>query len=111
MKDLMKIAEEFSQGNFHNRANVTTSDEISLLAETLNTMGDQLSNLIEGLENQVLIRTYGLQISAEIGRRLSTILDKNELILAVITQLRDAFNYYHVHIYLMNPNHKFLRIS
>lgn len=62
----------------------------------------QLQGLNVDLENRVAARTQALVTSAEIGRTVSTILDKEQLITTVVREIRDAFNYYQVHLYLLN---------
>lgn len=64
----------------------------------------KLGALNQELEARVIARTRALALSSEISRRLSTILDRRQLVDEIINQLRQAFNYYHVHVYLLGES-------
>jgi len=62
------------------------------------------------LEARVLERTRALETSATVSRQLSTILDQSHLVREVVEQLRDAFAYYHVHVFLWDETIGALRM-
>lgn len=99
---LVNIADNISHGNLDLQAEVIQQDEIGILAQSFNTMTARLKELIDSLEQRVSDRTKALSTSTEVSRRLSTILDEKQLVSEVVTQVQNAFDYYHVHIYLMD---------
>lgn len=71
---------------------------------------EQLEAMNLALEARVAARTRALQLSADVSRRLSTILDQDALVRAVVNQLQQAFDYYHVHIYLLDTKRQQLHM-
>ena len=101
---LIVTAQQIAAGNLEAKAIVSSTDEIGSLASAFNSMTSRLRLTLQGLEQQVAERTQAIITSAEISRRISTILDQKQLVFSVVEEIQHSFNFYHAHIYFYDQS-------
>lgn len=111
---LAKVANTISQGDLNARAEITTTDEIGLLASAFNSMTDQLQSTLVGLEQRIYDRTVDLkksnlelEIVSEVAREIAVIRDMQTLLNVSVNLIRERLNYYHVGIFLVDDRGEF----
>ncbi len=102
INQLQSGAEAFRQGNLKVSIPISGNDELTLLAQTFNQLSTELSELYQNLEQRVADRTLRLEIVAALGERLAAILDVDRLLVELVNRVKISFDYYHVHIYIID---------
>jgi signal transduction histidine kinase len=115
LNDLADTAAEIASGDLDRVAPVHGDDVTGSLAKAFNSMTAQLRDSITNLERYVNDRTRELreankalrrralqmEISAQVSRQVTSILEIDDLLVRVVTLIRDAFGYSHVRVLLL----------
>ncbi len=96
---LLGSVQKIMNRDFSHQEVLQRNDEFGKLSQATSLMTNLLKETYEQLEQRVADRTKALATSTEVSRRLSTILDRNELVAEVVNQVKNAFGYYHTQIY------------
>ena len=108
---LTKGAEVIAKGELDYNIEADTGDEIQHLAEQFNDMAKALKESYTDLERKVEDRTKRerqraeqLRTINEVGRKISSVVNLDELLPYVGNLLRETFHYYNVNIFLLEPS-------
>ncbi len=104
LTDLAQTAAQIAGGNLELTVNVEREDEIGTVALAFNSMTVQLRDLVSSLEQRVAGRTQRLKIVATLSERLSAILDVDQLLTEMVNQVKESFDYYHAHVYIIDDS-------
>ncbi|MDM8527554.1 ATP-binding protein [Anaerolineales bacterium HSG24] len=105
---MAEVATSLAAGNLTRRVEVETGDEIEQLAVAFNTMTDEITVMVDTLEQRVEERTKRLEFVATLSERLNAILNLDILLSVLVSQIQEEFNFYHVHIYRVSEKHGLL---
>jgi GAF domain-containing protein/HAMP domain-containing protein len=111
---LTQSAEKFAGGNFDERVQISTHDEVEILANAFNATAEKLSDLVTGLEQRVEERTTALtrrtsqiQTAARVARDAAAIKDTSTLLNNAVRLISDQFGFYHAGIFLLDETGDF----
>ncbi len=121
LKRLTEAVELIAAGNLSSRAKVETGDESGTLARSFNAMADQLTETLQGLEDRISERTSELEILSQTNAyrasrfeaiaRISRIISSTRILEQLLPQIAetisDQLGYYHVGIFLVDPNKEY----
>jgi len=114
LQKLTAVAKEVASGNLYARAEVNTGDEIGILGNTLNRMSSTAQDLVTNLESIVVERTLmiekrvsQIQAVAEVGKAIAAQRDLDELLNRATHLISNRFGFYHVGIFLLDPQNEY----
>lgn len=121
LKRLTETVELIAGGNLSSRASVETNDESGILARSFNTMADQLTETLQGLEDRIAERTSELEALsqnnayratlfesiARISRIISSTRSLDQLLPQITETISNQLGYYHVGIFLLDTHKEY----
>jgi GAF domain-containing protein/HAMP domain-containing protein len=114
IRELATVAEHIGSGQLDTAIPKGGGAEISVLAQALSDMRNQLWELVSGLEQRVAERTQALgrrarqlEAAAEIAHSATAMLDPQSLISRVVTLISEHFGFYHAGIFLLDEAKEF----
>jgi GAF domain-containing protein/HAMP domain-containing protein len=102
LRSLAQGVERIARGQFEQRVAVGRRDEVGQLAESFNTMAEDLQTMYGSLEARVTERTYQIRTASEVARDAALIRDIDTLLQAVVRLISDRFAFYHAGIFLID---------
>jgi GAF domain-containing protein/HAMP domain-containing protein len=102
---LTSATEKMAGGDYGQRADVTTADELGQLASGFNSMADRLQETMSDLERRGIDlqrRALQMQASTEVSRAATSILDMDVLIRQIVDLIRERFALYYVGLFLVD---------
>lgn len=95
-------AQQLASGEFGERVQIDSNDEMGDLAQAFNSMALELQASYGELEERVQQRTRDLALAAEVGQRLALVRDLDQLLSEAVTLIRNRFDLYYTQVYLVD---------
>lgn len=106
---LTEAATRMAGGELDQQVDIPNRDEITVLAQALNTMAAQLRQTLTGLEQRVAERTAALaqraallEAASEVSRTTTEIVDIGSLLNQVVNLVQRRFDLYYVGLFLVD---------
>jgi nitrate/nitrite-specific signal transduction histidine kinase len=90
IQKLIQAAEQVTAGQFQQRIEVNTGDEIEMLADQFNLMSEKLDDSYSSLEKKVEERTHELATLNAIAARVSSSLNLNEIMADALERIMEV---------------------
>ncbi|NOR90775.1 MAG: GAF domain-containing protein, partial [Anaerolineales bacterium] len=100
--NLTEFAERLSHGDWSFRVPLDRDDEIGTLADSLNSMADELTSIYQSLEDRVEERTRQVRTASEVARDAVAIRDVETLLSETVNLITSRFGFYHAGVFLLD---------
>lgn len=108
---ITQAARAVHAGDLSQRLPIEANDELGDLALAFNNVADQFQHTRRNIDAEIQERVGALQTVVELNTRIATILNLDRLLQDVVDLVKERFNLYHAHIYLLNEAHDTLVLT
>lgn len=108
LQSLTEITRRFAAGDWSQRAEVGSDDEVGMLANSFNSMAGEIGDVYQSLEQKVEERTRQIHTAAEVVQSITTISNLDEMLKKTAELLVQQFGYHQASIYMVDKSGKFL---
>ncbi len=110
LRMLTNITRQFAAGEWNQRADVLSTDEVGLLANSFNHMADELSGLYRSLEQKVDERTRQIRIASEVAQNITILPNLDDLLNKTVELLVQQFEFYQSSIFMIDQAGKYAHL-
>ncbi len=111
LRALSNITQKFAEGDWSQRAEVISDDEVGFLSSSFNEMADELSGTYNSLEQKVDERTRQVYTAAEAAQNFSTLSNLDEILDKTVELLITQFDFYQASVFLLDREGKYLEFK
>jgi GAF domain-containing protein/HAMP domain-containing protein len=111
LRSLSDITRSFADGDWSRRAEITSNDEIGVLANSFNKMADELGTLYHSLEQKVGEGERHIRTTAKMAQNITSSADLNETLERTTELLVQQFGFLQASIFLTDHNGKYLEFK
>ena len=108
LQSLSEITRKFAEGDWNQRAEVFSNDEVGLLASSFNYMANEIGEVYRSLEQKVEERTRQIQTASEVAQNITTISSLDDMLQKTAELLVKQFGYQQASIYMLDRSGKFI---
>jgi GAF domain-containing protein/HAMP domain-containing protein len=111
LRSLANITQKFAEGDWSQRAEVSSDDEVGFLASSFNKMADELGGVYRSLEQKVNERTRQIQTTAQAAQNFTSLSDLDEMLNKTVELLIRQFDFYQASVFLLDQSGKYLQFK
>ena len=108
LQSLSGITRKFAEGDWNQRAEVLSNDEVGLLASSFNYMANEIGDVYRSLEQKVEKRTRQIQTASEVAQNITTISNLDDMLQKTAELMVQQFGYQQASIYMLDRSGKFI---